>query len=156
VTASSAETAADPDEFREYIPGLKNGGEVAFTFTVLEGPETTHGALEAFADAARTHAAAQAEARRLHDAGEPHHADTCPHCTAEAVAKALRDLANALADTLTPMLDAFRKAMEETPRPKNGPPQALQRAPREHASNTGLAARSRARTQSQRNALRRL
>jgi hypothetical protein len=46
------------DQHREYGPGLKNGGEVAFIFTVLEGPETTDGALEAFADATRTHAAA--------------------------------------------------------------------------------------------------
>lgn len=108
----------------------------------------------AFAKAARARAAAEKETRRIHDDGEPHHPDTCPHCQTDAIAKAFRDLANALADALTPMLDTLREAMDQK-RPASGPTWPQQRAPRDHPTNTGLAARSRARQRGGRNALRR-
>jgi hypothetical protein len=98
-------------------------------------------------------------AAALHDAGEPHLADICSRCQAEALRKAFRELGEALAKQLAPALDAFRKAMEQAAspqRPAKGPTPRLQRAPRDHPSNTGLAAHSRTSSQTQRNALRRL
>jgi hypothetical protein len=95
----------------------------------------------------------------LHEAGEPHSPEGCLPCLAVAMA----DMARRIREGLAPVLDELAKALDAAfgdggrPRQRqHGPPPRRQRAPRDHQSNTGLAARSRNSNLSQRNALRRL
>lgn len=95
-----------------------------------------------------------ATAARLHEAGQPHDADDCASCVFDALAAALAALGAALAHAFRDLDSAFRAG--QAARPTTGPPVRRQRRPRDHPSNTGIAARSRALDLSTRNALRRL
>lgn len=95
----------------------------------------------------------------LHAAGEAHSPEGCWPC----VLVAFGELGRRLREGLQPILDELAKALtaavdeDGTPRQvQHGPPPRRQRAPRDHQSNTGIAARSRNQNLSQRNALRRL
>jgi hypothetical protein len=94
----------------------------------------------------------------LHEAGEVHSPEGCWPCFAVTMA----DLGRRIREGLAPILDELAKALDAdfdadgAPRQvQHGPPERRPRAPRDHSSNTGLAARSRASNLTQRNALRR-
>lgn len=94
----------------------------------------------------------------LHAAGEAHSPEECWPCFAAAMADLGRRIREGLAPILADLAEALAGAVDEDGRPRHaqhGPPQRRHRAPRDHYSSTGLAARSRLSTQMQRNALRR-
>lgn len=95
----------------------------------------------------------------LHAAGEPHSPEGCLPCLFVAMGEAARRVAEALGPVLADLAEALAASVDDDGRPRHvqhGPPPRRHRAPRNHQSNTGLAARSRNSNLSQRNALRRL